>query len=54
MTKEKAIERAFNRLNLIGVTADVYEILYQYKVLRELPENELDEIYNELVTRLGF
>lgn len=54
MTKEKAIQRAFDRLNLIGVNADVYEILYQYKVFREMDESELDEIYNELVARLGF
>lgn len=54
MTKEKAIKRAFNRLNIIGASADVYAILYQYKVFREMSESDLDEIYNNLVTRLGF
>lgn len=54
MTAEKAIQRAFDRLNLIGENADVYEVLYSYKVLREMDESELDEIYDELVKRLGF
>lgn len=56
MTKavEKAVEKAFNRLNIIGTDADIYSVLYSYKALRELSESELDEIYNELVRRLGF
>lgn len=54
MTKEKAIQRAFDRLNIIGENADVYEVLYSYNVFREMNESELDEVYNELVKRLGF
>lgn len=54
MKKEKAMQRAFDRLNIIGENADVYEVLYSYKVFREMSENELDEIYDELVKRLGY
>lgn len=54
MTLEKAKQRAFDRLNIIGVNADVYAILYSYKVFREMSESELDEVYNELVKGLGF
>ena len=54
MTKERAIERAFDKANLQGIDADVYAIIYGYKVLAALPENEIDEIYESIVKRLGF
>ena len=54
MMKEKAIEKAFNKANLQGESADVYAIIYGYKVLAALPENEIDTIYEALVKRLGF
>lgn len=54
MSKEKALQRAFDQLNIIGVNADIYEVLYSYKVFREMGESELDEIYNQLVKSLGF
>lgn len=54
MTKEKAIERAFNKANLQGESADVYAIIYGYKVLAALPETEIDTIYEAIVKRLGF
>lgn len=54
MKLEKAIQRAFDRCNLIGIDCDVYEILYQYKAIRELPEEQVDEIYDEIVKGLGF
>lgn len=54
MTIEKAKQRAFDRLNIIGANADIYEVLYNYKVFREMSENELDKIYDELVKALGF
>ena len=54
MTKEKAIERAFDKANLQGESADVYAIIYGYKVLAALPEAEIDTIYEAIVKRLGF
>lgn len=54
MKLEKAIERAFNRCNLIGEDVDVYKILYSYKAIQELPDEEVEKIYEEIVKDLGF
>ena len=54
MKKGEAIERAFRKANLIGEGADLWAIIYSYKALRDLPDSELDEIYEELAARLGF
>ena len=49
-----AIERAFNKANLQGADSDLYAVLYSYKALRELPETDLDIVYEFLAKRLGF
>lgn len=54
MKLEKAIERAFNRINLEGDGADIYETLYRYKAIRELPQEDIDKIYDTLAEQLGF
>lgn len=54
MKLEKAIERAFDRCNIIGEDCDVYSVLYSYKAIRELPESEIDNIYNNIAKGLGF
>lgn len=54
MTKEKAIERVFDRCNLIGENVDILEIMYKYKAIRDLPEDEIDRIYDDIADRLGF
>lgn len=54
MTKEKAIEKVFDRCNLIGEDVDILSIMYKYKAIRELPEEEIDRIYDEIADRLGF
>lgn len=54
MTKEKAIERVFDRCNLIGENADILHVIYQYKALRDLPDDEIDRIYDDIADRLGF
>lgn len=54
MTLDKAIDRAIDRINLIGDECDVYGILYQNKTIRELPEDEIDKIYDHVVKVLGF
>ena len=48
------IEKAFNKANLQGADADLYNVLYSYKALRELPESDLDIVYEYLAKRLGF
>lgn len=48
------IERAFNKANLQGANADLYNVLYSYKALRELSESDLDIVYEYLAKRLGF
>ena len=54
MKLEKAIERAFDRCNLIGEDCDIYSVLYSYKAIRELPEEEIDKIYENFAKGLGF
>lgn len=51
---EKAIERAFDRCNLIGEDVDIYEILYSYKAIAQLPQEEIDKIYDDIADGLGF
>lgn len=51
---EKATERAFNKCNCVGEGVDVFEILYQYKVFREMSDQDLNEVYDDIVFRLGF
>lgn len=54
MKKEKAIERAFDTCNLIGENVDILQVIYRYKALRELPDAEIDKIYDDIADRLGF
>lgn len=51
---EKATERAFDKCNLIGEDVDVFAVLYQYKVFRDMSDQELDKVYDDIVFRLGF
>jgi hypothetical protein len=54
MTLEKSIERAFDRCNVSGEDCDIYSVLFSYKAIRELPESEIDKIYNDFAKGLGF
>lgn len=54
MKLDKAIQRAYDRLNIIGENADVYSVLYDYKVFREMDAHSLDNVYDLLVKALGF
>lgn len=54
MRKDTAIERAFDACNLIGENVDILQIMYRYKALRELPDDEIDQIYDDIADRLGF
>lgn len=54
MKLEKAIQKAFDRCNLIGEDCDIFSVLYQYKAIRDLPDEEIDKIYYEIAEALGF
>lgn len=48
------IEKAFRKANLIGENADLYQVMYSYKALREISQEDLEIIYDYLAERLGF
>lgn len=54
MKLEKAIQRAFDRCNLIGEECDIYSVLYRYKAIRDLPDEKIEKIYDDIAERLGF
>jgi hypothetical protein len=54
MTLEKAIQRAFDRCNLEGEDCEIYNILHQYKAIRELPTDEFEAVYDQIAADLGF
>ena len=54
MTLEKAIDRCFDRCNLIGTSCDVWAEMMRYKSIREQPVDRQDQIYDTLVRALGF
>lgn len=49
---EKAKQRAFDRCNLAGESVDIYAILYQYKAIRDLDDDEIEKIYEEFANGL--
>ena len=56
MKLETAIQRCFDRCNLDpeGESMDIYNYMYQYKAIRELPEDEFQKVYEEIAEALGF
>lgn len=54
MTLEQAKQKAFDRCNLIGEDCDIYSVLYRYKAIRDLPDEQIDQIYDEIAENLGF
>ncbi len=54
MSLEKSIQRCFDRCNLIGTDCDVWGMMMKYKAIRDLPDAEQDQIYDDLVHDLGF
>lgn len=54
LTLEQAIDKAFDRCNLIGDECDIYSVLYKYKVIRDQPDEVIDQIYDDIAYRLGF
>lgn len=52
---EKAKQRAFDSCNLEGgESVDIYKYLYRYKAIRDLPDEEIEKIYDEMAAGLGF
>ena len=52
LSLEKAKQRAFDRCNLAGESVDIYAILYQYKAIRGLGDDEIEKIYEEFANGL--
>lgn len=53
MKLEKAIQRAFDRCNLIGDEVDIYAVLYSYKAIAALDPEDIEKIYEEIADNLG-
>lgn len=49
-----AVERAFNKANLAGENVDLYGVMYSYKAISALNDNDFDNVYDYLSERLGF
>ena len=49
---EKVVEKAFDKANLMGEDADLYKVLYSYKTISNLPESDIEIIYEYLSNRL--
>lgn len=56
MKLETAIQRCFDRCNLDpkGDGMDIYKYMCQYKTIRELPEEQFEQVYEQISDRLGF
>lgn len=54
MKLEKAIERCIDRCNLEGADVDIYKYMYQYKAIRNLPDDEFEAVYDSISKALGF
>lgn len=56
MSLENAIQRATDMANCSGVdeSIDIYQFMNRYKAIRDLPDNQYEEVYDEIAFRLGF
>ena len=54
LSLQNAIKRAFDTANLIGESVDLDEVMFRYKAIRDLPDDQYEEIYKDLSFRLGF
>ena len=51
---DKALDKCFDRCNLIGEDVDIYKEMNRYKVLREASKDLRDEAYEYIACRMGF
>ena len=56
MKLDTAIQRCFDRCNLDpdGESVDIYKYMYQYKAIRELPDEDFEKVFDEISEGLGF
>lgn len=54
LSLQNAIQRAFDTANLIGESVDLDGVMLRYKAIRDLPDDQYEEIYKDLSFRLGF
>lgn len=54
MKYSNAVERCFDRCNLIGEDVDIWKEMMRYKAIREASEAQQEEAYIDIATRLGF
>lgn len=56
MTAEKAIQRCVDSINTSGEdeSVDIFKYMFRYKVIRDMPAAEQDDVYDEITFRLGF
>ena len=54
MKLETAIDRCIDRCNLAGSDVDIYKFMYQYKAIRDLPDDQFDKVYDRIARTLGF
>ena len=50
----KAVDKVFDRVNLEGIDSDIYNHMFRYKIIRDLPEEQQDLIYDYIARRAGF
>lgn len=56
MKLEKAIQRIIDRITLADTDMDteIYYYMYQYKAIRDLPEDQFEAVYDEISDACGF
>ena len=56
MTLDKAIQRIIDRITLDGdeESTEIYKYMYQYKAIRELPDDRFEEVYDEISAACGW
>ena len=54
MSLENAIDRATDMANCSGddVDIDIYKFMNRYKVIRDLPDDKYEAVYDEIALRL--
>ena len=50
----EAVDRCFDRCNLIGEDVNIYKEMNRYKALREAAYPEREQAYDSIAKRLGF
>ena len=54
MKLETAIDRAIDICNLQGDNCDIYNVMYRYKAIKELRNDEFEKVYDTIARALGF